>query len=115
VISATANFKSWELDYGVGKNPSKWIKLSNNNTNQVTDPDKIYTWDLSSVPSGTVSLRIVMTSTKGTSATRTIQLVNQSPTPTPTVTVTSTPTETPTETLVPTLVPSDTPLPTETP
>jgi penicillin-binding protein 1C len=115
VISATANFKSWELDYGVGKNPSKWIKLSNNNTNQVTDPDKIYTWDLSSVPSGTVSLRIVMTSTKGTSATRIIQLVNQSPTPTPTVTVTSTPTETPTETLVPTLVPSDTPLPTETP
>ncbi|HTX79857.1 MAG TPA: transglycosylase domain-containing protein, partial [Longilinea sp.] len=69
VISATANFKEWRLDYGAGNSPSKWINLVNHNTNQITDPDKIYTWDLSSVPSGTVTLRIVMTSTKGTTAT----------------------------------------------
>jgi penicillin-binding protein 1C len=123
VISATDNFKEWRLDYGVGNNPSKWTTLVNNNTAQITTPDKIYTWDLSSVPTGTVTLRIVMTSTKDTTATRTIRLTNQSPTPTPTVTATATPTntptntptETPTETLVPTFVPTYTLVPSSTP
>jgi hypothetical protein len=103
--------RRWRLQYGLGTEPAEWKTLLDNQTAQYTNPEMIYTWDVSELPAGEVTLRIYMESTEDTYAERRIHINLQVPTPTPTVT----PTETPTPTMTLTPTPSLTPTPTETP
>jgi penicillin-binding protein 1C len=114
--SVPADFQDYSLDYGAGDNPVEWTRLmdSNQPVNQV---EKIYSWDLNSLPPGIVTLRITMHSIRGGYAERKVHLNLQVPTPTPTLTPTvpppptstATPELTPTPTSTPTLLPTDTP------
>jgi penicillin-binding protein 1C len=116
LVNATVNFQEYRLEYGLGDDPGEWRVLLDHVTNQTTQPDRIYTWDLTSVQAGRVTLRIYVTSTQNTYAERRIHLDIQVPTPTPTLT--STPTLTFTPTLTPTatrtLIPTETLTPTFT-
>ena len=131
VVKATENFESFKLQYGIGNNPSKWHTLYKSD-NQEKEPEKLVTWDVYQANTARVTLRIVMTSTKDTTAEKSIHLNLKMPTltPSPEPTMTNSPeptwtiapTETsiiilPTDTSIPseTPVPADTPFPTETP
>jgi membrane peptidoglycan carboxypeptidase len=116
VAEASGLFESWRLEYGLGENPVEWQGLIADRR-PISQPEMVYRWDLNAVPSGLVTVRLVMQSTEGTSAERRILLNIQAPTPTPTPTATGTPTPTPTETLAPTetLGPTETATLTETP
>jgi len=125
VVSATGNFESFKLQYGVGNNPSKWHTLFNSNS-QFKEPEKLVSWDVYQADSARVTLRIVVTSTKGTSAEKRIHInlnvPTLTPSPEPTMTATPEPTWTlvPTETTIPvpptdTGIPLVTPIPTDTP
>lgn len=107
-------FKSIQLDYGLGADPEEWVTLMTQKrpSNQ---SDLLFEWNISELPQGTITLRLVMYSTEDTVAIKKIRLSLQVPTPTPTATPTSTTTSTPTSTITPTLVPTSTPIPTETP
>ena len=87
--------------------------------NPYEQPELIYTWDLNSIPTGEVTLRLYMKSTEDTFAERKILLNILVPTITPTVTPSATITETPiplmTETLQPTLTKTFIPTVTNTP
>jgi penicillin-binding protein 1C len=113
--SATADdgFKKWILEYGEGAQPASWTVLAESN-NPVKN-DTLYSWNLSNVPNGIISLRLTLVGQK-TEVEKRITLNLSLPIPT---VPTSTPTETPTP-FIPTLVPTDTPtleiiLPSETP
>ena len=110
-VDATANFDYFRLDYGTGDSPTDWTTLIDHVTAPVKQTDKLFTWDISKLPAGEITLRIYMHSTKGTYAEKRIHLNLQVPTPTPTLTPTPTATLTPTAT--PTL--TSTPTPTQTP
>jgi penicillin-binding protein 1C len=99
VVDATADFDYFDLEYGVGGNPSNYKKLMDHVTMPIKQAEKIYTWDLQDVASGTVTLQLYMHSTKDTHAKKTVKLNIQLPTPTSTTTATSTETITPTPTL----------------
>jgi penicillin-binding protein 1C len=119
VINATKNFKEYRLDYGEGDDPSDWKPLVEGQTSQHSQPEKIYSWDLTNAPRGKVTLRIHMDNTDDKFAERKIHLNIQVPTPTPTVTPTPTLTLTPslTSTTSPTSTPPEetqTPSPTTT-
>ncbi|RME06226.1 MAG: hypothetical protein D6803_07080 [Anaerolineae bacterium] len=123
---ATANFRSYRLEWGWGEDPVDWDTLVERDT-PLNPPDEIYEWDIHDLPAGKVTLRLSVFSTQDTYARTTVVVDLQVPTPTltptPTFTVTSTPTETPTptltptptETFTPTWTPSITPTPTWTP
>ena len=117
---ATAWFDFWTLEYGLGDDPVEWDLLMESSA-QVNQPDLIYTWDLSDVTDGPVTLRLTLFSTEGSAVEKELTLDMAVPTPTPTVTPTPTQTATPTQTLLPTgtptatQVPSQTPVPTEPP
>jgi penicillin-binding protein 1C len=119
VVKATDNFNSFKLQYGIGNNPSKWHTIYSSN-NQVTDPEKLISWDVYEANSSRITLRIMVTSTKGTSAEKRIHInlnvPTQTPVPEPTMTATPEPTSTemPTETPIP-ILPTDTSIPPETP
>lgn len=123
VVSATAKFSEYRLQYGLGSSPSSWKTLISKQKTQHTTAEKIYTWDLTGIRSGTVTLRLYMTSKDGHYAQRRVTINIQVPTMTPTTTNTpeptasSTPTPTQTWTPTPSLTPTqtDTPTPTETP
>ena len=109
VVNASNQFKRFRLEWGRGDDPGDWKLLVDNLTNQYRNPEKIYTWDLDKIPTGTVTLRIYMESTEdGKFAERKIRLNIQVPTPTPTVTPTATQTPTPTVTQPPTVTPTET-------
>lgn len=114
VVDATKNFKEFYLEYGEGKNPEDWTRLVEPGGTTSANPQKLVTWDLTKVKTGTVTLRLYMTSTEGGHAEKILRLNIQVPTRTPTPTVTPTPTKTPKPTKTPTLTPSVTPTPTET-
>ena len=82
VVSATENFESFRLQYGVGNNPSKWHTLYKSD-NQEKEPEKLVTWDVYEADAARVTLRIVMTSTKDTTAEKRIHLNLDVPTLTP--------------------------------
>ncbi|MDP2964981.1 MAG: transglycosylase domain-containing protein [Pelolinea sp.] len=124
VVSATGNFESFKLQYGIGNNPSKWHTLFKSGS-QVKEPEKLVSWDVYQADLARVTLRIVITSTKGTSAEKRIHINLNVPTltpmPEPTMTATPEPTWTPvpTDTPIPVLptdtsIPSDTPIPLDT-
>ncbi|MGE5221489.1 MAG: transglycosylase domain-containing protein, partial [Omnitrophica WOR_2 bacterium] len=108
-IDATSDFNSYRLDYGLGNDPVEWKRLSRSNT-PVSQPDKIYSWDISELPAGPVTLRILMRGFQDNSAEFRIHINLQVPTPTPT----PVPTPTTTPTLFPTQAPSQTPAVTPT-
>jgi hypothetical protein len=115
VADASADFDYFRLDYGSGDAPVDWKTLVDHVTAPVKQTDKLYTWDLSKLPPGVITLRLYMHSTHDTYAEKRIHLNFQVPTPTPTLTPTSTVTMTPTftPTTTPTLTPTVTPSPTE--
>lgn len=108
---ATANFDEYVLEFAYGTKPDPWDwEELKNGKNPVASPENVYTWDLTKLKRGVLSLRLIMYSTKDTFAERIILLDIQLPTPTPE------PTATPTNTPVPTVTPtaSATALPTHT-
>jgi penicillin-binding protein 1C len=119
VVSATGNFESFKLQYGVGNNPSKWHTLYKSSS-QEKEPEKLVTWDVYEADAARVTLRIVMTSTKGTTAEKRIHINLNVPTLTPTPEPAMTVTPQPTWTIVPTeipiiVLPTDTSIPADTP
>jgi penicillin-binding protein 1C len=125
-VDATSNFKSYRLEYGRGRNPVDWVLLRKRDT-PISDPSEIYSWDLSEIPEGLVTVRLTVYSTRDTSAEIrwTLDLAVPTPTPTPTDVPTETPTPTmtltptatldPTATSAPTLANTETPALTPTP
>jgi hypothetical protein len=122
--SAAANggFKKWRLEYGQGTEPGSWILL--NESNDPVKNDTLYSWNVSSLSNGILSLRLTLIGDK-TEVEKRVALnlslpiptvPSSTPTPTEPPTPTSTPTMTPTNTVLP---PSETPTtavpPTETP
>jgi len=104
-------FANFQLEYGVGRDPSTW-ELLLRSSQSYPQSDKIYSWDLYQVPSGDLTLRLTMASTNNTYAKLLLHLNVMVSTPTPTVTLT--PTSTPTETTTPTPTVTATPTPTPT-
>jgi penicillin-binding protein 1C len=116
---ATADFRRYELSYGLGLDPVEW-KLLKAEERVIPQPEKIHTWDLEEsfpdgLPTGPVSLRLKVESTRNTFAELIIELNFNVPTATPTATPTSTPSPTATSTLLPTATSTLTPLPSNTP
>ncbi len=111
---ATADFDSYQIDFGLGHDPVKWETLKRDRT-AVNEAVKIYEWDLEDLPAGEVTLRLTVNSIHDTYAELMIRLNLQVPTPTPTPTQTPTPTPTFTPTMTPTSTPTITPTPTNTP
>ena len=55
---ADNGFRSWRLDYGLGDNPDSWSPLNESN-NPIQD-GTLYIWDLSSLQSGIITLRLTL-------------------------------------------------------
>ncbi len=110
---ATSDFYQYKLEFGFGEDPIDWELLDQSKI-PVNEPDNLYEWDISELPTGVITLRLYLISTRDTYAEVLIRLDLRVPTPTPTPTLT--PTETPTPTFTPTetqtLTPSLTPSPT---
>jgi membrane peptidoglycan carboxypeptidase len=113
---ATADFESYQLEYGLGEKPVKWEPLKKDGI-PINESGKIYEWDLEEFPAGVITLRLVLNSINQTYAEVSMNLNIQvpTPTPTPTPTFTPTPTATPTPTFTPTPTSTQTPIPTNTP
>jgi hypothetical protein len=128
-------FDHYIIEYGLSHDPGGWGLLFGPSPNPVAEAGKLADWDLSTLPDGPITLRLIVFSKSGGTAERWIRLTIQRPTTTPTPsetavppTATFTPTLTPVSTATPTLtgvptstptltpVPSDTlPAPTDTP
>ena len=137
VAAATGGFRSWRLEWGAGGDPSGWTSLISEIDTAVPEPIKVYTWDLTGIPDGQVTLRLYMQADRDGYAEKRIRLNLTLPTPTPTPTETPTPAPsvtppppptdtlppiptdtlppTPTDTLPPTPTDTPTPTPTDTP
>jgi penicillin-binding protein 1C len=116
VADASQGFKTWRLEYGLGDDPGQWQVLVDKNSTPIKSPTNLYSWNLSDLPNGVITLRLYMEGQGDAHAERRIHVTIQLPTPTPTQT--PVPTDTPTATLVPpTSIPTqtDTPVPTLTP
>jgi carbohydrate-binding DOMON domain-containing protein len=87
------------------------MRLVEEGGNKSSQPQKLLTWDLSSVESGIVTLRLVIKSDNNTYAEKILRLNIQVPTQTPTITPTATPTSTSTPTPTQTSTPTATPTP----
>lgn len=114
LITASDQFRQYRLDYGLGDDPDEWINLTRRVTEQHDPPDRIYTWDVTDVEPGVITLRIYVHSTEeGRYAEKTIHLNLRVPTRTPTLTPTSTatPTQTPEPTITATPEPTATAVP----
>ncbi len=111
---ADGAFKSWRLEYGFGDNPGSWALLTESQVPVKNGP--LYTWDLSSIANGTVTLKLTVIGDK-TEVEKSIHLtIGLPPTPappTPTATAFPPTLEAPTE--IPTETPTLTPFPSETP
>lgn len=112
-VDATADFRNYNLDYGLGDNPAEWRNLLDSSQPAV-QLSKIFSWDLKDIQPGVITLRISMNNIRGGSAEKKIRLNLMVPTATPTVTPTATQTPTPTVTMTLPPLPSSTPQPTLT-
>ncbi len=117
--AADEGFKKWFLEYGEGSEPTSWTTLTE--SDKPVKNDTLYSWNISSLPNGIISLRLTLVGDK-TEVEKQIRFNLSLPTPTvpsPTPTATETlvpPTLPPTETPTPQIIiPSETPLPSETP
>jgi penicillin-binding protein 1C len=121
-VDASADFRDYSLDYGLGNEPVEWTRLVESNQPS-SQPSKIYSWYLDEIPAGVVTLRLRMRSIRDTMAVLRLHVNLQLSTPTPTLTATPTDTPSPTPTTmysntpVPSLTsaPSQTPAPSNTP
>ncbi len=113
VAYANGGFRRFRLEFGVGDDPASWQTLVENLDSAYRNPERIYSWDLATLPPGTVTLRLYMESDHDTYAEKRIRL--NLLVPTPTATPTATPTLTPTPTMTPTITPTGIPAPTKTP
>jgi len=111
-IDATNSFDYYTITYESASEPGKWVTLVDRNHTPVKSNGKIITWDLSTIPSGQVTLKIYMHSTTGGYTEKKFHIVILLPTPTPTPTATVTITLTP---VPPTATPTQTPVPSDTP
>jgi 1A family penicillin-binding protein len=109
--NATADFKSWRLDFGLGDKPSAWTTIAQGN--QPVNNDLLFNWDVSNLSGNIVALRLHIDGKNG-SAEKVVHFTVQLPLPPPPPTRTSTPLPPPTNTPVP-IIPTDTPTPTSTP
>jgi membrane peptidoglycan carboxypeptidase len=114
VVNATSGFKDYYLEYGLGDKPKKWIKIIPRGGSVSELQQKLTSWDISDIPSGVVTLRLVIESRDGGYAEKSIRLNLLLPTPTPTTTPTQTMTPTLTTTPTETATPTQTETPTET-
>ncbi len=114
-VDSTSSFDKARLEYGPGKDPVQWEVLKTIN-DPITTISEIYSWDISDLPTGWVTLRLYLKGLNDGYAERRIQLNIQVPTPTPTPSLTPSPTLTltPTITLTPVVTDTPTPTPTET-
>jgi penicillin-binding protein 1C len=103
--SATANFKYWELHYGIGIDPVVWTRITRSGTPH-DQPDELAVWDLSDLANEPITLRLTVHGNNNGKAETFLHLMINLPTPTPTPTQTSTIILTPTSTS--TLLPSET-------
>jgi penicillin-binding protein 1C len=118
IVNATANFKDYYLEYGYGEHPSNWKKIVQPGGGASIQPQKLLSWNISSLKQGVITLRLVMESTTNGYAEKSIRVNLMLPTPTPTETatftatptITETPTATETLTLAPTLTDTITPI-----
>jgi hypothetical protein len=111
---ATSDFYQYRLEFGFGEDPVEWELLDKSKI-PVNDPDLLHEWDVIGFPSGVVTLRLILISTRETTAELRMQVDLQVPTPTPTPTNTPTMTPTPTVTrrIWRTRTPRTTPTPTD--
>jgi hypothetical protein len=112
IANATANFESWRLEYGPGKDPgdNEWQTLFESQ-DQVTSVENVFTWDITQVPNGKYTLRLRMENQDGGYAQKSvhIELSYTPPTEVPTP-IPPTETQVP-PTAIPTEMPSATPEP----
>ncbi len=108
IVDASANFKEYRLDYGLGAQPQSWIPLIEKVGIPLRPVGEIFEWDMSGIEPGVITLRIILYSTVESYAEKKVSFVLALPTPTPTATFTETPTPTETETPTPTLTPTET-------
>ncbi|MCE9647225.1 MAG: PBP1A family penicillin-binding protein [Chloroflexi bacterium] len=104
--SADSGLKKWTLEYGQGGNPGSWTVLSESNT--PVKNGTLYSWDLTNIPNGIVTLRLTLFGEK-TDVEKRVSLNLNLPLP---------PTQVPTDTPPPTatqIIITDTPIPSETP
>lgn len=101
VAKASKYFEKFKLQYGVGSNPSKWQTLRTIKE-EVSQPEKLISWDVYEADAARITLRIYMTSSKDTFAEKRIRLDLKVPALTPTLTLTPSDTPEPTLTLAPT-------------
>ena len=127
IVTATANFGKWTLEYGEGDSPSEWNILVEKSNAEFKKSGELYLWDLSEIENGVVTLRLRLEADQGNGyAERIVHVTLNVPTPTPTATLTPTPTMTPspsptatvtlppTNTAVPSATFTNTPVPTNT-
>src|SRR5262249_21511962 len=112
--NATGGFKSWRLEFGLGNDPSNWTTLAQGN--QSVKNDLIFNWDMSNLPSGTITLHLYVAGTDGYAEKFVHFTLAIAPPPPPPATITPfpSPTDTPVV-IIPTDIPTDTPFPSETP
>jgi 1A family penicillin-binding protein len=115
--SATADkgFKKWKLEYGVGADPASWTTLTE--SDKPVEDGQLYSWDLSSLPNGVVSLRLTLVG-ENAEVKKLVKLNVDLYAPViPTVQLTVTPESTSTDLPTPEVIipPTDTPIPTEIP
>ena len=114
-VAAEGGFKKWTLEFGLGAEPAVWTALIE--SDKPVKDDLLYSWNLTAIPNGIVSLRLTLVGDK-TEVEKQIRLNLSQPTPTvppPTPTATETVVIPPTYTPPPEIIPSQTPAPTETP
>lgn len=114
IADATQGFEFYRLEWGLGQDPVEWRILVDRG-GRVSQPDILFSWDLITVPSGPVTLRLTLRSTEGTFARKLLYFIVQLPTPTPVPTPTPLPTDTPTTTPLPSETPTPPVTPAETP
>ncbi|MCC7361793.1 MAG: transglycosylase domain-containing protein [Anaerolineales bacterium] len=110
---ATADFDHYILDFGLSADPQGWASVKGPDSVPVNETGKLGDWDLSGLPDGPVTLRVIVYGRSGGTAEARVHftVVRPTGTATETPTVTVTPTETPTPTASPTA--TATPTPTE--
>jgi penicillin-binding protein 1C len=114
VANATSGFRSWRLEGGAGSDSGNLSTLFGDIFIPVSNPTNVYTWNLTGMPNGQITLRLYMQGDGNTYADKSIHLNLNLPTPTPTPTPTETPSPTPSYTPSPTEPPTTTPTPSET-
>jgi len=108
-VGATSDFDQYLLMYGLGRDPKDWQPLAKGN-NQYQNPERIYSWDVGKIPSGEITFRLYINSTRSTFAEKYVRINLQVPTVTGTTTPTMTFTPTPTLTITPSVTPTYTPV-----